>query len=154
MFVRKRMLGAIIDWFSRKILAQQISNTMDVHVCLSVLEDAIAQYGTPLVFNTDQGSQFTSNAFTDKLIDNNILISMDGKNRAIDNVVIERFWWTVKYEYLFLRDFVSLVELRKGVSEFVEYYNGKRLHQSLNYRTPNNLHGTEKGGYHKRRKVA
>ena len=117
-------LVAIIDWFSRKVLAWRLSNTMDTHFCLEALDEAIRLYGTPIVFNTDQGSQFTSKAFTDKLIENNVLISMDGKRRAIDNVIIERFWWTIKYEHLFLRDFPSLPELRKGVSEFILYYNG------------------------------
>jgi putative transposase len=119
-------LIAIIDWHSRKVLAERMSNTMDVHFCLEALDEAIRIYGTPIVFNTDQGSQFTSKAFTDKLIENNILISMDGKKRAIDNVVIERFWWTLKYEYLFLRDFPSLNELRIGVSAFIKYYNRVR----------------------------
>ena len=147
-------LVAIIDWYSRKVLAWRISNTMDVHFCLEALDEAIRIYGTPIVFNTDQGSQFTSRAFTDKLIDNNILISMDGKRRAIDNVVIERFWWTIKYEHLFLRDFPSLPELRLGVSEFIHYYNGRRLHQSLNYKTPNYFYNIDRKGYDSPRKAA
>lgn len=147
-------LVAIIDWYSRKVLAWRISNTMDVHFCLEALDEAIRVYGTPIVFNTDQGSQFTSRAFTDKLIENNILISMDGKKRAIDNVIIERFWWTIKYEHLFLRDFPSLPELRSGVSEFIHYYNSRRLHQSLDYQSPNDVFNVNRKGYDIRRKAA
>ncbi|MEI8132584.1 MAG: IS3 family transposase [Leptolinea sp.] len=147
-------LVAIIDWFSRKVLAWRISNTMDVHFCLEALDEAIRIYGAPIVFNSDQGSQFTSRAFTDKLIENNILISMDGKRRAIDNVVIERFWWTIKYENLFLRDFPSLPDLRIGVSEFIKYYNSRRLHQSLDYQSPNDVFNVNRKGYYIRRKAA
>lgn len=147
-------LVAIIDWYSRKVLAWRLSNTMDTHFCIEALDEAIRIYGAPIVFNTDQGSQFTSRVFTDKLIENNILISMDGKRRAIDNVVIERFWWTLKYEHLFLRDFPSLPELRIGVSEFVLYYNSRRLHQSLDYQSPNDVFNVNRKGYDTSRKVA
>jgi putative transposase len=147
-------LVAIIDWYSRKVLTWRISNTMDTHFCLEALDEALSLYGTPIVFNTDQGSQFTSRVFTDKLIDNNILISMDGKKRAIDNVVIERFWWTLKYEHLFLRDFSSLPVLRIGVSEFIKYYNSRRMHQSLDYETPNKFYNVSKKEYNFSRKIA
>ncbi len=147
-------LVAIIDWCSRKVLAWRISNTMDTHFCLEALDEAIRLYGTPIVFNTDQGSQFTSRVFTDRLIENNILISMDGKRRAIDNVVIERFWWTIKYEHLFLRDFPSLPALRLGVAEFILYYNGRRLHQSLNYQSPNDVFKVNRKEYYIQRKTA
>ena len=120
---------------------------MDVHFCLETLEEAISNYGTPLVFNTDQGSQFTSTAFTDKLIENNILISMDGKGRAVDNIVIERFWWTVKYEDLYLKGYQSVIELKQGIKAFVSFYNSGRLHQGIGYNVPNFIYDSERKGY-------
>ena len=136
-------LVAIIDWYSRKILDWQLSNTMDVHFCMEVLDNAIRKYGTPVVFNTDQGSQFTSKSFTDKLIENNILISMDGKGRAVDNVIIERFWWTLKYEELYTKDFESVSKLRLGILDFINYYNSERLHQSIGYYSPDQIYSSQ-----------
>lgn len=141
-------LVAIIDWFSRKVLSWELSNTMDVHFCLEALDEAVNKHGAPIVFNTDQGSQFTSKAFTDKLIENNILISMDGKNRAIDNVVIERFWWSIKYEDLFLKGYQSVSELKQGIKQYVQFYNSGRLHQSLDYNVPNFIYDLERKGYY------
>lgn len=140
-------LAAIIDWYSRKVLAWRLSNTMDLHFCLEALEEAITKYGAPIVFNTDQGSQFTSKAFTDKLIENNILISMDGKGRAVDNIFIERFWWTVKYEELYLKGYETVLELKQGIHRFIKYYNSERLHQALGYNVPNLIYDSERKEY-------
>ena len=140
-------LVAIIDWGSRKVLSWRMSNTMDVHFCLEALNEALDRYGTPVVFNTDQGSQFTSKIFTDTLIEHNILVSMDGKGRAVDNVFIERFWWTIKYEDLFLKGYEAVTALKSGIRSFVEYYNNRRLHESLSYEVPESIYDQRRKEY-------
>jgi putative transposase len=129
-------LVAIMDWHSRKVLSWRVSNTLDSDFCVAALEEAVARYGRPEIFNTDQGSQFTSEAFTNVLKSNGIKISMDGRGRCMDNIFVERLWWTVKYHYLHLHSFENGLELRKGLRSWFEYYNRERTHQSLNKMTP------------------
>jgi len=136
-------LVAIMDWHSRKVLSWRVSNTLDSEFCVSALEEAIARYGRPEIFNTDQGSQFTSEAFTNVLKSNGIKISMDGRGRCMDNIFIERLWWTVKYHYLHLHSFENGLELRKGLRSWFEYYNRERTHQSLNRMTPDECYFKE-----------
>lgn len=131
-------LVAIIDWYSRKILSWRLSNSMDSSFCIEALKEAL-ENGKPQIFNTDQGSQFTSNAFTSILLEKGIQISMDGKGRALDNVYIERFWRSLKYECIFLSQHQSLIALRFSISKYMEHYNNDRPHQSLKYRTPESV---------------
>ncbi len=133
-------LVAIMDWHSRKVLSWRISNSMDADFCVEALEGAIEKYGCPEIFNTDQGSQFTSESFTNVLKDNNIQISMDGRGRYQDNIFIERLWWTVKYQYLYLRAFDNGRDLRFGLKKWFRFYNHERSHQSLNDCTPDEVH--------------
>lgn len=132
-------LVAIIDWFSRYVLSWELSNTQDTLFCIEALQNALLQ-GKPEIFNTDQGSQFTSKIFTEHLKAREIRISMDGKGRAIDNVFVERLWRSVKYENVYLNDYSSVRELRSGLKDYFEFYNRERLHQSLDYRTPQEVH--------------
>jgi putative transposase len=136
-------LAAVMDWHSRKVLSWRISNTLDSEFCVSALEEAIACYGRPEIFNTDQGSQFTSMAFTNVLKANGVKISMDGRGRCMDNIFIERLWWTVKYHYLHLHSFENGLELRKGLRSWFEYYNRERTHQSLSRMTPDECYFKE-----------
>lgn len=129
-------MAAIIDWYSKAILAYKISNTMDSALVTSVLETAIAKHGTPDIFNTDQGSQYTSNAHTQLLIDNDIQISMDGKGRATDNIAIERFWRSAKQENIYLNEYQNIKQLKMGMAEYISFYNNDRFHQSLKYQKP------------------
>jgi len=129
-------LVAIMDWHSRRVLSWEVSNTMDANFCVSALERAIRLYGTPEIFNTDQGSQFTSDAFISVLKANQIKISMDGKGRWMDNVFIERLWRSVKYEEIYLNEYASVKELNQGLSRYFYYYNFERTHQSLGNQTP------------------
>lgn len=129
-------LAAVIDWYSKAILSHKISNTMDESLVLDVLNNALEKYGKPEIFNTDQGSQYTSQKHTQLLLDNDIKISMDGKGRATDNIAIERFWRTAKYENIYLQEYKTIRELKNGVNEYVEFYNHKRFHQSLKYQKP------------------
>ena len=133
-------LSAIIDVYSRKILSWRISNSMDTSLCVSVLEDALYKYGIPAVFNSDQGSQYTSKEFTKILTNKKVRISMDSKGRALDNIFIERFWKTVKYEDIKFRYYGDMSELKEGIREYIEFYNDKRPHQSLGYNTPNEIY--------------
>ena len=133
-------LVAIMDWASRKVLAWRLSNTLDASFCTEALEEALAKYGTPEIFNTDQGSQFTSEAFTGILEDHRISISMDGKGRWTDNVFIERLWWSVKYQDVYLKAYGTIGEARKGLKEYFEFYNSRRTHQSLDRRTPDDVY--------------
>jgi putative transposase len=135
-------LVAIIDLFSRKVLSWRLSNTMDAEFCVSALEEAIAVWGTPAIFNTDQGSQFTSDAFVNVLEEHGIQISMDGKNRAIDNIFVERFWRTLKYEDIYLNDYQNMAELKEGLKRYFEFYNSERYHQSLEYQTPDEMYAS------------
>ncbi len=129
-------LTAVIDWYSRFVLSWQLSNSMESSFCIEALEVALARYGTPQIFNTDQGSQFTSNDFTSVLKKKQIQISMDGKGRATDNAFIERLWRTVKYEHVYLHAASDGEELYDGLRQFFEHYNYHRPHSSLGYRTP------------------
>lgn len=133
-------LCAIIDWHSRYILAWGISNTHDSEFCQELLKEAISKYGTPEIFNTDQGSEFTAKGFVDILKENNIQISMDSKGRALDNIFIERFWRSVKYEYIYLARPTSGFELYAGLGDYFYRYNEERLHHALNLRTPKEVY--------------
>jgi putative transposase len=133
-------LVAIMDWVSRKVLAWRLSNTLDTSFCVEALKEALGRYGSPEIFNTDQGSQFTSDAFIGVLESHSISISMDGKGRWIDNVFIERLWWSVKYQDVYLKGYSSISEARNGLREYFEFYNGQRRHQSLDRRTPDNVY--------------
>ena len=139
-------LVAIIDWYSRKILSWRLSNTMDAGFCVDCLEEAIKVYGTPEIFNTDQGSQFTSDAFTGVLIENGVTISMDGRGRALDNIFVERLWRTVKYEEVYLKQHDTVQHLLLGLTEYFVFYNEERRHQSLGYKTPSVVYQTATGG--------
>jgi putative transposase len=133
-------LVAVMDWYSRKVLSWELSNTMCSHFCVSALECAIRLYGSPEIFNTDQGAQFTSEAFTGILKSNHIKISMDGKGRWMDNVFIERLWRSVKYEEVYLKEYASVEALRSGLGQYFHYYNYERTHQSLANLTPNEVY--------------
>ena len=133
-------LVAIMDWASRKVLAWRLSNTLDASFCVEALEEAIARYGTPEIFNTDQGSQFTSDDFIGVLQSRGISISMDGKGRWMDNVFIERLWWSVKYQDVYLKAYESIAEARKGLTKYFDFYNRIRRHQSLDRRTPDDVY--------------
>ena len=124
-------LSVIMDWYSRKILSWRLSNTLDSDFCVEALKEAIQKYGCPKIFNTDQGSQYTSEAFTDVLKDHFVKISMDGRGRCFDNIIVERLWWTVKYHYVYLHEFANGSDLRKGLSSWIKKYNASRFHQSL-----------------------
>ena len=132
-------LVAIIDWYSRYVLAWRLSNTIDTPFCVEALDHALAA-AHPCIFNTDQGCQFTSADFTDRLLENQILISMDGRGRALDNVFIERLWRSVKYEDIYLRDYGSVPELERGLTDYFRFYNQERPHSSLDGRTPAEVH--------------
>jgi putative transposase len=129
-------LAAVVDWFSRKVLSWRISITMEVDFCLEAVEEALAKYAKPEVFNTDQGSQFTGAEFTGLLRDNAIAISMDGKGAWRDNVFVERIWRSVKYEEVYLRAYDSVAEARSSIGRYLAFYNSKRPHSSLDARTP------------------
>ena len=133
-------LTVVQDWFSRKILSWRLSNTMDLHFCTEALEEAIIRYGNPEIFNTDQGAQYTSEKFLNILKENEIKISMDGKGRYLDNIMNERFWRTLKYEQIYLNRFEDVMELRRSLLNWINYYNAKRLHQKLDYRTPDEIY--------------
>ena len=133
-------LVAIMDWHTRKVLSWRVSNSMDTHFCIEALEEALARFGAPEIFNTDQGAQFTSTAFTDVLKSHNITISMDGKGRWIDNVFIERLWRTVKYEDLYIKAYETPAELRKGLKNFFSFYNSRRRHAALGRKTPDSVY--------------
>ena len=129
-------LVAIIDWYSRKVLAWQLSNTLDADFCVDALREALATYGRPAIFNTDQGSQFTSEAFTGVLREHDIRISMDGKGRWVDNVFVERLWRSLKYEEVYLKAYDSIAHARRSIGQYLAFFNTERRHQSLGRRTP------------------
>lgn len=129
-------LAAVVDWFSRRVLSWRVSIGMEVDFCLEAVEEALARHGAPEIFNTDQGSQFTSRPFTGLLADNAIAISMDGKGAWRDNVFVERLWRSVKYEEVYLRAYDSVAEARASLGRYLEFYNRKRPHSSLAARTP------------------
>ena len=139
-------LVAIIDWYSRKVLSWRISNSMDASFCVDCLEDALRQHGKPELFNSDQGSQFTSTAFTDVLKREGVAISMDGRGRALDNIFVERLWRTVKYEDVYLKGYANMAELMVGLAQYFAFYNAERPHQSLGYQTPDQVYRDGVGG--------
>jgi putative transposase len=128
-------LVAVIDWHSRYVLSWELSVTMESEFCVIALENALEK-GRPEIFNTDQGSQFTSEIFTSKLLAQKIRISMDGRGRALDNIFVERLWRSVKYEEVYLNEYKNVSQAREGLRNYFEFYNRQRLHQSLNYQTP------------------
>jgi putative transposase len=139
-------LVAVIDWYSRKVLAWRVSNTLDSGFCVDCLEQALRTYGAPEIFNTDQGCQFTSEVFTGKLKEHGIAVSMDGRGRALDNIFVERPWRSVKHEDVYLRGYAGLPELLVGLTRYFEFYNTERKHQSLGYLTPDQVYRTAIGG--------
>lgn len=132
-------LCAVVDWYSRYILSWEISNTLTTDFCLKAVNNALKSGQKPEVFNTDQGSQFTSNDYTKILIDKGILVSMDGIGRALDNIFIERFWRTIKYEHIYLKEYKDGKSLFDGLLEYIQFYNYERKHQALLYLTPNQV---------------
>lgn len=128
-------LVAVIDWFSRYVLSWELSNTLDDSFCLDALDEAL-RIGTPAIFNTDQGSQFTSNDFIEKVLKAHIKPSMDSKGRALDNIFIERLWRSLKYEDIYIKEYDSVLELIRGLKDYFYFYNYERIHQALEYRTP------------------
>jgi len=129
-------LVAIMDWYSRRVLSWRLSNTLDSTFCVEALEEALRKFGNPEIFNTDQGAQFTADAFTKVLRDRGIAISMDGKGRCLDNVFVERLWRSLKYEEIYLHVYDTVGEARAGIGRYLGFYNGARPHQSLGYQTP------------------
>jgi putative transposase len=133
-------LAAIIDWHSKKILTWRLSNTMDISLVTRVLNEALALYPKPEIFNTDQGSQYTAKAHVDILKKHNIKISMDGKGRATDNICIERFWRSIKYEEIYLNEYKNIKSLNLAIEKYMNKYNKKRLHSAIGYKTPNEIY--------------
>lgn len=133
-------LVAIMDWYSRYVLSWELSNTLDNTFCINTLEKALDTHGQPEIFNSDQGCQFTSKDFTGILLDRSIRVSMDGKGRALDNIYIERLWRSVKYEEVYLSDYKCGRETHKGLNRYLHFYNEGRRHQSLGYRTPQEVY--------------
>lgn len=139
-------LVAIIDWYSRKVLSWRLSNSMEASFCVDCLEDAMRHYERPEVFNSDQGSQFTSTVFTEVLKREGITISMDGRGRALDNIFVERLWRNVKYEDVYLKGYANMAELLVGLAQYFAFYNAARPHQSLGYETPDHVYSVGAGG--------
>lgn len=135
-------LTAVIDWYSRYVLSWRLSNTLEGRFCLDALDEALTR-GRPEIFNTDQGSQFTSREFTGRLEDAGIAVSRDGRGRALDNVFIERLWRSVKYEDIYIKDYERVSELESGLTAYFRFYDEDRPHQSLDYRTPGEVHRAE-----------
>jgi putative transposase len=129
-------LAAVVDWFSRRVLAWRLSITLEAAFCIEALEEALARYGCPAIFNTDQGSQFTSHDFTSVLLKSEIAISMDGKGAWRDNVFVERLWRSIKYEEVYLRAYDTVAEARASIGRYLAFYNGRRPHSSLDRKTP------------------
>jgi putative transposase len=133
-------LAAVVDWFSRRVLAWKLSIAMDTSFCLEALEEALSRNEKPEIFNTDQGSQFTSEAFTGRLKEEGITISMDGKGRWRDNVFVERIWKSIKYEEVYLHAYASVSEARTSIGRYLDFYNTARPHSSLKAQTPDQLY--------------
>jgi putative transposase len=133
-------LVVIMDWASRAVLAWRLSNTLGADFCVEALEEALAKYDRPEIFNTDQGSQFTSDDFTSTLKDHAIMISMDGKGRCMDNIFVERLWRSLKYEEVYLNAYATVAEAKAGIGAWLDFYNEERQHQSLGYRTPRQIY--------------
>lgn len=132
-------LVVVMDWYSRYIVSWQLSENLGTGFCIEAMEEALHR-GRPDIQNMDQGSQFTSNGYQKILLENGIQISMDGRGRAFDNIFTERFWRTVKYEEVYIKDYQTLREARESLTKYIQFYNEKRLHQSLNYQTPAEVH--------------
>ena len=133
-------LAAVVDWFSRRVMSWRLSITQDTSFCLEAVEEALARYGRPAIFNTDQGSQFTSTAFTGLLLANGIAISMDGRGAWRDNVFVERLWRSVKYEEVYLQAYDGVAEARASIGRYLSFFNGRRPHSSLGGRTPDRVY--------------
>jgi len=133
-------LTAVIDWYSRFVLSWKLSTTLDRQFCIDVVKEALTKYGQPDIFNTDQGSQYTSSEFIEILKEKDIKISMDGKGRALDNIFVERLWRTVKYEDVYLKGYENVKECKKGLEKYFDKYNNRRLHQSLEYNYPTDIY--------------
>jgi putative transposase len=133
-------LVVVMDWVSRAVLAWRLSNTLGAEFCVEALEEALLRYGRPEIFNTDQGSQFTSDDFTGTLKDHGITISMDGKGRCMDNIFVERLWRSLKYEEVYLNAYATVAEAKAGIGAWLDFYNAERQHQSLGYRTPRQIY--------------
>ena len=139
-------LVAVIDGYSRKVLAWRVSNTLDSTFCVDGLEQALQTYGAPAIFNSDQGCQFTAAVFTGVLKAQGVAISMDGRGRALDNIFVERLWRSVKHEDVYLKGYVDVPELLRGLADYLVFYNTERSHQALDYRTPDEVYQTARGG--------
>jgi len=133
-------LVAVIDWYSRRVLAWRLSGSLETTFCVEAVKEALRRYGRPEIFNTDQGSQFTADAFTRVLLAQDIRISMDGKGRCIDNVFIERLWRSLKYEEVYLHEYESLKEARVGIARYMTFFNDRRPHSALGFQTPASFH--------------
>lgn len=133
-------LTAVIDWFSRYVLSWRLSNCLESGFCVEALLEALTRYPHPEIFNTDQGAQFTSGTFLEPLFNRNIKVSMDSKGRALDNIFVERLWRSLKYEEVYLKEYKTVLEARESISQYFHFYNNKRLHQSLGYKTPQSVH--------------
>ena len=133
-------LVAVIDWYSRRVLSWRLSNTLESGFCVEALEESLRLYGLPEIFNSDQGSQFTSESFTSRLLENNVKISMDGRGRAYDNIFIERLWRSVKYEDIYLRQYQNIPECKTGLGKYFGFYDTERRHQALDYKTPQEVY--------------
>lgn len=150
-------LVAIIDWYSRRVLSWRLSNTLESDFCVEALKESLALYGKPEIFNSDQGSQFTSESFTKVLIDEkSVKISMDGRGRAYDNIFVERLWRSVKYEDIFLHQYQNIPECKVGLGKYFRFYDAERRHQALDYKTPREvyLEGMRKRGVSSRKSKA
>ena len=132
-------LVAILDWYSRYVISWRLSNTMEAHFCIAALEEAL-RHAVPDIFNSDQGSQFTAEDFVETVKRSGARMSMDGRGRALDNIFIERLWWSLKYEDIYIRDYDSAPALQKGLERYFSTYNHRRLHEALGYRTPAEVH--------------
>ena len=133
-------LAAIIDWHSKAILSYKLSNSMDSALVTDILKEALEKYPAPQIFNSDQGSQYTGHEHTGILKENNVQISMNGKGRSIDNIVIERFFRTLKYNCIFINDFKNATELKEGINSYMDKYNNQRFHSSIGYQKPMNVY--------------
>jgi putative transposase len=132
-------LVAVMDWFSRRVLAWRVSITMEMDFCIEALREAMDRFGQPEIFNTDQGAQFTSADFVGELAERKVRISMDGRGRYLDNIFIERLWRSLKYEEVFIKAYGAVIEARRSIGKWLEFYNDERPHQALDYRTPREI---------------
>ena len=129
-------LVAVMDWYSRRVLSWRLSTTLESDFCVQALRQALSDFGTPEIFNTDQGSQFTAEAFTDEVLQRGAKVSMDGKGRYTDNIFVERLWRSLKHEEVYLHAYDSVAEARQAIARYIRFYNEERFHQTLGYQTP------------------